>query len=106
MLGLKIWKVHGHSMEPIIPQGCFILVSRWLRLLPIKAGHKLIINHPRYGLIVKTVALIDRNGFIWSKGENAASVSVEQLGPVDKGQVIGRVIRIFKPATSKTARSY
>ena len=96
-LGLKIWKVQGLSMAPVIPAGSFILAIRWLSLLPIREGHRLIINHPKYGIIVKTVAMIDKSGFIWSKGENVESVSVEQLGPVDKQQILGRVVGVFKP---------
>ncbi|MCH2057821.1 MAG: S24/S26 family peptidase [Thalassotalea sp.] len=84
-------------MAPIIPPGCFILATKWLNLFPIRAGQRLVIDHPKYGIIVKTVACVDKNGLIWSKGENMESLPVEQLGPVSKQQVLGRVIRIFKP---------
>ena len=101
MLGFKIWKVTGPSMAPVIPSGCFILASKWLTIFPVKEGHRLVINHPQYGVIVKTVAVVDKNGFIWSKGENRSSLSVERLGPVDKCQVLGRVIKVFKPTANK-----
>ncbi len=97
VFGLKIWKVQGVSMAPVIPPGSFILATRWLSLLPIKEGHRLVIDHPKFGIIVKTVATIDKSGFIWSKGENEKSVPIEQLGPVNKHQILGRVISIFKP---------
>jgi|GEM_PF-486687 len=97
MLGFKIWKVTGHSMAPKIPENSYILANRWLRHLPVKKGQMLVMEHKVYGLIVKTVAIVDRNGFIWSKGENTDSISVEQLGPSSKEQVLGRVIGIFKP---------
>lgn len=97
MLGMKIWKVRGQSMAPIIPPGCFILATKWLNLFPVRVGQRLVIDHPKYGIIVKTVACVDKNGLIWSKGENMESLPVEQLGPVSKQQVLGRVIRIFKP---------
>ena len=96
MLGFKILKVTGESMEPVIPAGCFILASKWLLLFPMHAGQRLVINHPKFGVIVKTIALIDKHGFIWSKGENNTSLSVEELGPVDKGHIIGQVSRVFK----------
>ena len=97
MFGLKIWKITGQSMAPVMPSGSFVLAFHWLRLLPIKEGHQIIINHPEYGIIVKTVALVDKNGFIWSKGENNQSLPVEKLGPVSKSQLLGRVVQIFKP---------
>jgi len=97
MLGFKIWKVKGHSMAPVIPSNCFVLAAKWLSIFPIREGHRLIIKHARYGIIVKKVALVDKNGFIWSKGENKTSLRVEQLGPVNKSQILGRVICVFQP---------
>lgn len=84
-------------MAPIIPEGSFVGAAKWLTIFPVKAGQKLIIKHPTYGKILKTVAIVDKNGFIWSKGENNNSVSVEELGPIDKQQVLGRVLKVFIP---------
>ena len=84
-------------MEPDIPRDSFILVVNWFMLFAIKEGQQLVIKHHKYGVIVKTVALVDKSGFIWSKGENLTSLPVEQIGPVDKSQILGRVIHIFKP---------
>lgn len=89
-------------MAPVIPPNSFILAAKWLMIFPIREGQRLVINHPQYGVIVKKVALVDKNGFIWSKGENKKSVSVEQLGPVDKRQILGRIIWIVKPGFVQT----
>ncbi len=86
-------------MTPVIHEGSFILVTKLLLLFPVKEGQRILIKHPEYGIIVKTVALVDKNGFIWSKGENKKSLSVEQIGPVDKEQVLGRIIGIFEPTS-------
>lgn len=88
-------------MAPSIPSGCFILATKWLMIFPVREGQQLVINHPKYGVIVKTVAMVDKNGFLWSKGENNTSLSVEQLGPVYKHQVVARVIRIFRQEANK-----
>ena len=96
MFGLKLLKVIGESMEPVLPAGCFILVANWLLIFPIRCKQRLVIDHPKYGVIVKTVAIVDKNGLIWSRGENDGSLSVEQLGPVNKTQIIGKVIGVFK----------
>ncbi len=101
MFGFKIWKVTGASMEPVLPSGCFAVAAKWLTFFSIKEGQRLIIEHPKLGVIVKTVAMVDRNGFIWTKGENKESLSVEKLGPVDKRQILGRVIKVSKPEKSK-----
>lgn len=84
-------------MEPVIPAKSFILAVNWFMFFSVKEGQRLVIKHHKYGVIVKTVALVDKSGFIWSKGENYESLPVEQIGPVDKSQILGRVIHIFKP---------
>ncbi|MDO6427875.1 S24 family peptidase [Thalassotalea sp. 1_MG-2023] len=98
MLGLKFWKVKGHSMAPLFPQNSAVLVCNWLNFLPIKEGHRVLIKHRRFGIVVKTVAVIDRNGFIWGKGENETSETIEELGPMNKEQIIGRIIYVNKVA--------
>ncbi|WP_268892412.1 nickel-type superoxide dismutase maturation protease [Colwellia sp. 20A7] len=99
--GLKFWKVTGHSMFPRIPQNSYVLVGEWRIFKKIRNNQAVLINHPKYGLIIKTVAIIDKNNLIWCKGENATSMSVEKLGPVSKKQIIGRVIKVFsKPQSS------
>ncbi len=95
-LGFKIWKVTGHSMFPRIPEFSFVLVNHWFNFRRIKPDQTILIRHNQYGLIIKTVALIDANNFIWCKGENSSSIAVEQLGPVSSNQVVGRVLSVFK----------
>ncbi len=88
-------------MFPRIPQNSYVLVGEWRIFKKIRNNQAVLINHPKYGLIIKTVAIIDKNNLIWCKGENATSMSVEKLGPVSKKQIIGRVIKVFsKPQSS------
>ena len=95
LFGLKIWKVTGHSMFPRIPQHSYVLVIHWFKFRKIKPEQTILINHPKYGRIIKKVAIVDKNDLIWCKGENSSSITVEQLGPVSKAQVIGQVIKVF-----------
>ncbi|MBL4823011.1 MAG: nickel-type superoxide dismutase maturation protease [Colwellia sp.] len=83
-------------MFPRIPQHSYVLVSHWLKFKKVKPEQTILINHPQFGLLIKNVALIDRNGLIWCKGENLASITVEVLGPINKKQIIGQVLTIFK----------
>ena len=96
ILGFKIWKVTGHSMSPRIPQHSYVLVNHWFLFLKLKPGKTVLINHSIHGLIIKKVAIIDRNGFIWSKGENPLSMPIEKIGPVSRHQIIGRVLMIIQ----------
>ena len=93
--GFKIWQVTGHSMFPRIPQSSFVLVLQWFAFRKIKPGQTLLINHNRYGFLIKKVALIDKNGLIWCKGENPSSISIEKLGPIGKQNIIGQVLKVM-----------
>jgi len=95
-LGFKIWKVTGHSMFPRIPESSYVLVCHWLKKMRLKPEQTILVHSQKYGVIIKTVALIDSNGFIWCKGENLSSISVEEIGPVSRHQVIGKVLSVFK----------
>jgi hypothetical protein len=66
----------------------------------IKPNQTILINHPTYGLLIKTVAIVDKNNLIWCKGENPSSIAVERLGPVSKKQIIGRIIKVFLQPTA------
>ena len=95
MLGLSFFKVNGESMSPSIPHQSYVLVHRLLLRFGIREGRSLLIQHKTYGLIIKKVALVDHHGFIWVKGENNKSLSVEQMGPISRQQVVGLVIGVF-----------
>lgn len=95
MLGFNLWKVTGESMSPQIPNGSFILT---FNNFPLFSGAKLVFKHASYGLIVKTLVKTDSAGLLWCQGESSASVSAEQIGPVAKSQVLGRVLWVFKPS--------
>ncbi|QDP02307.1 nickel-type superoxide dismutase maturation protease [Thalassotalea sp. PS06] len=82
-------------MEPLLPDSSYLLCTSLLNFLPIKPEQQLVINHPEHGVNVKTVAMVDKNGLIWSRSENTQSLSVEQFGPVSKSQVLGRVLCVI-----------
>lgn len=95
MLGFNLWKVSGESMSPQIPGGSFVLTCK---RLPLFSGAKLVFKHASYGLIVKTLIKQEKSGLLWCKGESTSSVSVEQIGPVAKSQVLGCVLWVFRPS--------
>ena len=81
-------------MSPQIPNGSFLLTCNWL---PLKSGNRLVMKHASYGLIVKSLVSQDDSGNLWCRGESESSVSVEQIGPVEKSKVLGSVLWTFKP---------
>ncbi len=85
------------SMSPRIPENSYVFVVPWLKILSLKEGCLLQVFHPKYGYIVKSLATIDRNGLFWLKGHHKSSIPIEQLGPVGKSQIQGKVLWVFPP---------
>jgi nickel-type superoxide dismutase maturation protease len=97
MFGFHFCKVTGVSMSPTIPENSYVFVVPWLKIVNLKEGALLKVFHPRYGYIVKSLAKVDRNGLFWLKGHHKSSVPIENLGPVGKAQIQGKVLWIFPP---------
>ena len=66
-----------------------VLVIQWFSIRQIKPRQTILINHAKYGFLIKTVAFVDHYGLIWCKGENAQCITIEKLGPIGKNDVIG-----------------
>jgi len=82
-------------MAPTILDGSFLLLHCWLR---VKAGNIVFIEHPQYGDIVKRVASISECGMLTLCGDNAASVSQQQMGQCDPAWLVGTIIKVIKPS--------
>ena len=52
-------------------------------------------------MIVKRLVGFDGYGQLWCQGDSKASISVQQMGPISKEQVIGQVLWVFKPKLIK-----
>lgn len=96
ILGFKIWKVADNSMAPSAPKGSYLLVNHWFQLINLRINSIVFINHHYYGEVLKKIAVIDKYGFIWSRSDNKKDELIEKMGPVNKSQITGRVICIFK----------
>lgn len=97
MLGLRIGRVCGTSMLPRIAPDSFVIACRLPVCYPKKAGQVFYLHHPQYGLIVKTLSRVDKNGRYWFRGESPESVSENDLGALEEKHIIGRVIKVIHP---------
>jgi len=88
-------------MSPAIPDGSYVVATRWFRLSMLRPGQRVILNHDTHGQMIKTIEFIDRTGTVWCRGENPLSLSVAQIGPVNKAQILGRVLLVI-PCHSST----
>lgn len=82
-------------MLPLIPEKSFIFTVK-ICSRP-KAGDILIFNHLKYGKLIKKLIFIDRYSQLWFKGQNSNSLSIIDIGPINRGQVLGKVFFIISP---------
>ena len=97
MFGFHFCKITGVGMTPYIPENSFVFLVPWLRLRPLKEGNILQVFHPRYGVIVRTLAKVDHNGLLWLKAWQKNNLPIEKLGPVSKEHVLGKVLMVISP---------
>lgn len=97
MLGLTIGRVQGQSMLPRLLPDSFVLCV-WLPwFIPKKIGAMYYIQHPQYGAIVKTLAVVHANGNLEFRGESNYSTTQQALGQLHHRHIIGRVLWVFAP---------
>ena len=83
-------------MSPRIPDKSYVLVNTWSKFFKLKHGTDMLIQHPHYGLIIKTLSCTDKKGFYWFKGENEFSVSMSEIGAISKKQILGKVCLLIR----------
>ncbi|MEM8593052.1 MAG: S24/S26 family peptidase [Pseudomonadota bacterium] len=88
MLGWKLARISGGSMEPLLPDGSFALFRAVKR---VKRSDVVLVDHPEFGVIVKKVHAVSFNGRIALRGISMRSTSARQLGQVDPDRVLGRL---------------
>jgi nickel-type superoxide dismutase maturation protease len=91
---IQILKVTGESLSPVFLEGDFVVVSKIPFVLrKIKAGDIVVFQHPVYGTMIKKVDYISPNGEeIFVLGTHPESTDSRQFGPLQRRQLIGKVI--------------
>ncbi|AWB66125.1 nickel-type superoxide dismutase maturation protease [Saccharobesus litoralis] len=97
MLGFTLNRVEGDSMSPLIPAGTYVLFKRFYVKKWLKVGDLVKVNHPKYGIIIKSIVYKDHNGFYWLVGENEYSVTTAEMGPISKAMIEGKSCLVIKP---------
>ena len=86
------YRLHGHSLVPRLPQHSLVISMRWPGHWPLAPGTTIVVEHPTLGRLIKHVDRIDHHGRLWLYGEHPDGLSSEQMGPVSRQCVKGRVI--------------
>ncbi|MEO1489461.1 MAG: S24/S26 family peptidase [Pseudomonadota bacterium] len=93
MFGFCITRIYGHSMQPLLRDKSFALFRAVKR---VKRGDVVLVDHPEFGMIVKSVSTVSRTGQVGLRGLSKSSTTSYRLGLVDHSRVKGRlVMRLF-----------
>jgi len=79
-------------MEPRLHDGDYVIATK---LLSVKPGRLVVVDHPDYQRMVKRVLAVKERRFLLI-GENGGSVSTEQIGWCKEDQVVGVVLKAVK----------
>lgn len=87
---LYIRKIDGQSMAPGLMPGDYIIALKCPQQC-YQAGHIVLLQHPRYGAIIKRIKSKQDRQVLLS-GDNPASVSSEQMGWLDQKLIQAKLI--------------
>ncbi len=90
---LRLLKITGDSLTPEFQEGDFVLVSKVpFFFSPASPGDILAFRQPGYGLLIKRVRSVDRDGKIEVIGSHPDSIDSRVFGPIWDKDIIGKVI--------------
>jgi signal peptidase I len=86
---LKIFKIKGCSLSPILEEGDYVLVLN--KFFKLKENDIVIFRHPEHGILIKRIKKILQDK-IFVEGTDLNSLDSRTFGAVDLNYVIGKVI--------------
>ena len=98
--GVRLIRILGRSMQPRLQPGAYALFGPFRSL---RVGDIVLVEHPRYGRIVKAIHRIDAQ-VLELIGLSESSTPAQDLGQVSIDVVLGRLIFSVQPPTA-SARS-
>lgn len=94
LFGFTLILVDGRSMGRVLAHRTLALFRRKRK---VSKGDIVLVDHPEFGLIVKTVAAVTINGRYSLRGAKPDSTSEQRLGHVEgkyiKGTLVNRLIK-------------
>ena len=93
LLGFRLVRIAGESMRPRLASGEYAVFGPARRL---KAGDIVLVDHPAFGRIVKSIAHISEHT-VRIEGLSPQSTSSKRLGEVKPDMILGRIITSIKP---------
>ena len=85
-------------MEPALRNGDYAILKRLKSPGNLDASDIVLVNHPRFGLIIKAVRARDGAASVFLEGASAASTPRDDLGSVSSQCVLATLVwRVAQP---------
>ncbi|MBL7004310.1 MAG: hypothetical protein ISR69_09825 [Gammaproteobacteria bacterium] len=91
---LRVFKVEGHSLFPLLREGQRILCIKSFSFVPIKKGDFVIFKKSPYGLMIKQVDSIKNNKY-FVVGTDPMSIDSRDFGAIPKRDILYKKINFF-----------
>lgn len=86
---LKIFRISGHSMEPTLPVGSYVLIFAWTK--HYKVGDIIAFKYENQ-IVIKRLHSINNHNYV-VLGDNASdSLDSRQFGQIPFNNIIGKII--------------
>ncbi len=101
---IQIIKVTGESLSPLFQEGDYVLVVKIPVLLRyLQSGNVIVFRHPYYGVMIKRIESINPDtDEIYVIGSHPESTDSRDFGPIQRKDVVGKVIWHIKSNHEKT----
>lgn len=99
---VKLVRVRGRSLEPLLMDGDIILaVGLRFLMQPLVPGDLVVFRHPVYGQLVKQVERFSADGqAVYVRGTRPVSLDSAEFGPIARAQISAKVVRRWGRAGS------
>ena len=91
---LRIFKISGDSLYPLYKHGQRVLCRKILKHSQIKIDDTVVFKKAQYGLMIKTVKNIDKNGY-HVEGTNPYSIDSRNFGRLSMEELEYKVLLKF-----------
>jgi signal peptidase I len=89
----SIFRIKGESMAPTYTEGDFVLLAKSPSVInKLSIDDDIVFEHQTYNKMIKRIIAIQPDNRFLVRGLNPASISIVEIGPIDKNIIIGKVI--------------
>lgn len=131
----QVSKVQGHSMRPTLnptdSQNDWVLIKKWKFMKNLKVNDIVLIKSPidcnislckrikavegdrivvpqfsEFGKLIHLKTIVIPKGHVWIQGDNVHSLDSKNFGPISKGLIEGRIIKVIWPPRRVNSNLY